>query len=97
LGVFEDRELRRIFGPTRVNVSGGSRRLHIKELHNLYDSPNVIRVIKSRRIRWGRSFSMYRRDKKCVQKFLSGSLKGTEHLEDLCIDGRIILEWILEK
>jgi hypothetical protein len=50
--VFENRVLRRIFGPKREEVAGGWRRLHNEELHNLYDSPNIIRVIKSRRMRW---------------------------------------------
>jgi hypothetical protein len=45
LTVFENRVLRRIFGPKRENVLGGCRRLHNEELHNLYTSPNVIRVI----------------------------------------------------
>jgi hypothetical protein len=50
--VFENRVLRRIFGHKREEVVGGWRRLHKEELHNLYDSPNIIRVIKSRRMRW---------------------------------------------
>jgi hypothetical protein len=49
--VFENRVLRRIFGPKREEVAGGWRRLHNEELHNLYVSPNVIRVIKSRKKR----------------------------------------------
>jgi hypothetical protein len=52
-GVFENRVLRRIFGPNREEVEGGCRRLHNEELHNLCASPNIIRVIKSKRIRWG--------------------------------------------
>jgi hypothetical protein len=44
--------LRRIFGPKREEVAGGWRRLHNEELHNLYASPNITRMIKSRRIRW---------------------------------------------
>jgi hypothetical protein len=44
--------LRRLFEPKREEVSGGWRRLHIEELHTLYASPNITRVIKSRRIRW---------------------------------------------
>jgi hypothetical protein len=51
LRVFENRVLRRIFGPKREeNVSW--RKLHNDELHNLYSSPNIVRVIKSRRMRW---------------------------------------------
>jgi hypothetical protein len=45
--------LRRIFRPKREEVKGGWRRLHNEELHNLYASPNVIRVIKSRKREWG--------------------------------------------
>jgi hypothetical protein len=50
--VFENRVLRRIFGPKRVEVTGEWRRLHNKELHDLYSSPSVIRIIKSRMMRW---------------------------------------------
>jgi hypothetical protein len=50
--VLENRVLRRIIGPKRDEVTGGWRNLHNEELHNLYSSPNVIRMIKSRRIRW---------------------------------------------
>jgi hypothetical protein len=46
LRAFENRALRRILGPKREEVVGGWRRLHNEELHNLYASPNVIRVIK---------------------------------------------------
>jgi hypothetical protein len=44
--------LRRIFGPRRDEVTGDWRKLHNEELHNLYSSPNIIRMIKSRRMRW---------------------------------------------
>jgi hypothetical protein len=46
LRVFENRVLRRIFGPKREEVAGDWRRLHNEEIHNLYDSPYTIRVIK---------------------------------------------------
>jgi hypothetical protein len=50
--VFENRVLRRIFGPTRDEVTGECRMLHNGELHTLYSSPDIIRQIKSRRMRW---------------------------------------------
>jgi hypothetical protein len=52
LRVFENRALRRMFGPNGEEVTGGWRKLHNEELHNLYSSPNIIRVFKSRRMRW---------------------------------------------
>jgi hypothetical protein len=50
--VFENRVLRRIFGPKRDGVTGEWRKLHNEELHNLYSSPSIIRIINSRRMRW---------------------------------------------
>jgi hypothetical protein len=50
--VFENRVLRRIFGPKRDEVTRGWRKLHNEELHNLYSSPNIIRMAKSRRMRF---------------------------------------------
>jgi hypothetical protein len=50
LGVSEKRALRRIFGPKRNEVTGGWRKLHNEELHNLYSSPSIIRMIKTRKI-----------------------------------------------
>jgi hypothetical protein len=52
--VFENRVLRRIFGPKTDEVTGGWRKLHNEELHGLYSSPSIIRVIKARRMRWAR-------------------------------------------
>jgi hypothetical protein len=52
LRAFEHRVLRKIFGPKRDKVTGEWRRLLSEELHDLYSSPNIIRVIKSRRMRW---------------------------------------------
>jgi hypothetical protein len=52
LRVFENRVLRRIFGTKRDKVTGGGRKLHNEELHNVYSSPSIIRMIKSRRMRW---------------------------------------------
>jgi hypothetical protein len=52
LRVFENRVLRRIFGPKRDEVTGGWRKLHIEELHSLYSSPSIVRVIRARWMRW---------------------------------------------
>jgi hypothetical protein len=52
--VFEDRVLRKIFGPKRNGATRGWRKLHNEELHGLYSSPNIMRVIKLRRMRWAR-------------------------------------------
>jgi hypothetical protein len=65
--VFENRVLRGIYGPKGEEVIGGWRKLHNEELHNLYCSPSIIRIIKSRRMRWaghvesmGRKWNPYR-------------------------------------
>jgi hypothetical protein len=50
--VFENRVLRKIFGPKRGEVTGECRKLHNEELHNLYSSPDIIRQFKSRGMRW---------------------------------------------
>ena len=52
LRLFENRVLRRVFGPKRNKVRGEWRKLHIETLNDLYCSPNILRVIKSRRMRW---------------------------------------------
>jgi hypothetical protein len=52
LRVFENKVLKRAFGPKRDEVTGGRRKLHNEEFHNLYSSPSIFRVVKSRRMRW---------------------------------------------
>jgi hypothetical protein len=52
LRVFENQVLKRIFGPNTEEVAGGWGRLHNEELHNLYATPNTVKVIKSRRMKW---------------------------------------------
>jgi hypothetical protein len=52
LRVFENRVLRRVFGPKRIEVTGERRKLHNKELNDLYSLPNIVRGVKSRRMRW---------------------------------------------
>jgi hypothetical protein len=61
LRVFENRMLRRIFGPKRDEVTGGWRKLHNEELHNLYSSPSIIRMIKSRVMKWARHVERIRK------------------------------------
>jgi hypothetical protein len=51
LGVFENRVLKRIFGPKKYEVIGEWRKLHNEELHDLYSSPSIIRIIKARMMR----------------------------------------------
>jgi hypothetical protein len=63
LSVSENRVLRRMFGLKRDEVTGGWKKLHNEELHNLYSSPSIIRMIKSRRMRMaGHVARMGRRD-----------------------------------
>jgi hypothetical protein len=66
--VFENKALRRIFGSKRDEVTGGWRKLHNEELHNLYSSPNI-RMIKHKRMRWAGNVTRMGGEKKCVQNF----------------------------
>jgi hypothetical protein len=68
--VFENRVLRRIFGPKRDEVTGEWRKLHSEELHNLYSSPDIIRQIKSRRKRWVGHVARMREERKLYKVFM---------------------------
>jgi hypothetical protein len=68
-------------------VAEGWRRLHSEELHNLLASPNIIRMINSRWIRWARQVARMG-EMRAIYKIL----KGRDHLEDLGVDGKIIVE-----
>jgi hypothetical protein len=92
--MFENRVLRRIFGPERKEVAGGWRRLDNEEIHNLYASPNIVRLIKSRRVIDGACSTHGRHE--CVQNFGSENMKGRDLSKELGVDGRI-LECILGK
>jgi hypothetical protein len=81
LRVFENRVLRRIFGPKRDEVTGEWRKLHSKELHIFYSSSNIITQIKSRRMRWEGHVARMGEEKK-VYRVLVGSPKERYHLED---------------
>jgi hypothetical protein len=76
--VFENRVLRGIFGPKRDEVIGGWRKLHNEELHNLYCSPSIIRMIKSRRIRWAGHVT--RMGKKNAYRIFLGKPEGKRTL-----------------
>jgi hypothetical protein len=75
LRVFENRVLRRIFGPKRDEVTGEWRKLHSEELHNLYSSPDIIRQVKSRRMRWAGHVTRMGEERK-VYKVLVGKPEG---------------------
>jgi hypothetical protein len=96
LRVFENRVLRRIFGHKRDEVTGECRKLNKLELNDLYCSPNIERVIKSRRMRLSVACSMYGVGEVCTG-FWWGNLRERDHLEYPGIDGRIILRWIFRK
>jgi hypothetical protein len=69
LRVFENRVLKRIFGPKRDDVTGEWRKLHNEELHNLYSSPDNVRQVKSRRMTWAGHVARNGRGEKTVQGF----------------------------
>jgi hypothetical protein len=76
--VFESRVLRRIFGRKRDEVIGGWRKLHNEELHNLYSSPSIIRIIKSRRMRWVGHVAYIHGEKRNAYRILEGSPEGDQ-------------------
>ena len=79
LRVFEDRVLRGIFEPKREGVTGEWRKLHNEELNDLYSSPNIVRVIKSRRIRWAGHVARME-EGRGVHKVLVGKPEGKRPL-----------------
>jgi len=90
LRVFENRVLRRTFGPKRDEVIGECRRLHNVELHDL-PSSNIIRVTQSKRVRWAGHVARMGERRGACRIFVR------EHLEDLDEDGSIILNWNFKK
>jgi hypothetical protein len=79
--------LRRIFGPKRDGVTGGWRKLHNEELHNLYSSPSIIGIIKTRRLRWAGHVARMG-EKRTVYRLLVGKPEGKSPL------GRPSHRWI---
>jgi hypothetical protein len=92
--VFENRVPRRILGPKRDEVRGEWRKLHNEELHNLYSSPDIIRQVKSRRMRWEGNVVRMGEGRK-VYKVLVGKTKERYHLKDQGVGGNMGSEWIL--
>jgi hypothetical protein len=86
--VSENKVLRGISGTKRDEVAGDWRRLHNEELHNLYASPHITRVIKSRRARWAGNIARI--------GIVSENLEEKGRLGDIGVDGRI-LKWFLSR
>jgi hypothetical protein len=93
LRVSENRVLRRIFGPKRDEVTGEWRKMHNRELHNLYSSPDIIRQIRSRRMKSAGHMTRMGEEIKVYNVFM-GSPKEIVHLKHRGVDGRMRLEWI---
>ena len=90
--VFANRVLRRIFGPKREEVRGEWGKLRKEGLKDLYCSPIIVRVIKSRRMRWAGHAARWVRGK-VYTGFGWGDLRECDHLEDTDVSG-MILKWI---
>jgi hypothetical protein len=86
LRVFENRVLRRIFGPKKDGVTGGLRKLHNEELHDLCSSPSIIRIIKSRKMRCEGHVARMR-EKRNACRLVVGKSEERNHQEDRDVDG----------
>jgi hypothetical protein len=91
LRVFENKVLRRIFRSKKDEVTGGWRKLHNEALRDLYSSPSIIRIIKSRRIRWAGPVA--RMGGKMRRGYWWESKRERDHYEDQGVGGWIILRW----
>ena len=80
--------LRGIFGPKRDEVTREWRNLHNEELNDLYSSPNIVRVTKSRRMSWSVHVTRME-ERRAIYRILVGKPEGKRQLEDPGVDGRI--------
>ena len=94
--MFENRVLRRIFAPKRDEVTGEWRKLHNEELNDLYCSPNIVRVIKSGRVRWA-GIIAHTGERRGIHRVLEGKPGGKRPLGRTELDVRIILKWVFSK
>jgi len=93
---FENRVLRRVFGPKRDEVKGEWRKLYNEELRDLSSLPNIVGVVKSRRLRWVGHMARMGQGRG-VHRVLPGKREGKRQLGNPDANGRIILRWIFGK
>jgi hypothetical protein len=96
LRVFENRVVRRVYGPKRDKLTGEWRKLHNEELNDLYSLPKIVRVVKSRRMRWAGHVA----SRGWIEVYTEcwwGSLRERGHWGDQDVNVRILLRWIFRK
>jgi hypothetical protein len=96
LRLFKNRVLRRISGPKRDEVTEEWRKQNNEELNDLYSTPNIIQLIRSKRMRWA-GYIARMRERRVIYRVLVGKPEGKDHLGDPGLKGRIILRWIFRK
>jgi hypothetical protein len=97
LRVFENRVLRRVFGLKWDEVTGEWRKLHNEELNDLYNLPNIVRVVKSGRMRWAGHVARMGEDRGVHRVLVGKPPREKGHWRDPDADGRTILRWIFGK